>query len=113
VIIFVGDKPSKKNVDPDVAFVGTLSYKRLLEWIWIMNIDISDVKMINISKMWKYEPYGASKRVIALGKNAAKAIEYWAPNAFILPHPSGLNRKLNDKKWLNSELKKCRKWLRA
>jgi len=46
MIIFVGDKPSAKNLDPEIPFVGTQSYKKLLEWIWEMDINISDVFII-------------------------------------------------------------------
>lgn len=122
MIVFVGDKPSKKNIDPSIPFVGTRSYKTLLDWIYKMNIDISQVKLCNKDFIdGTYEDW-----YIALGNEAEKALQekvFWVwnwktqfeekikPHYFKLPHPSGLNRKLNDKKWLESELNKCKEWL--
>jgi uracil-DNA glycosylase len=122
VIIFVGDKPSNKNKCPSIPFVGTQSYKRLLEWIWIMDIDISQVRLCNKDFIHgTYEDW-----YIPLGNEAEKAVkerlffvwnwkkqkeEIIEPYYFKLPHPSGLNRKLNDKKWLNQQLKECKEWL--
>lgn len=120
MIIFVGDKPSKKNIDPNIPFVGTQSYKRLLEWIWQMDIDISQVTITNIDNFWHRLPYGYRFETgifVALGKNASKFLSNQKNilqqnlDYYELPHPSGLNRKLNDKKWLNKELKKCKEWL--
>ena len=43
MIYFIGDKPSKNNIDTEVAFVGTRSYKTLLDWIYTMNLSINKV----------------------------------------------------------------------
>jgi len=122
MIVFVGDKPSSKNISPYIPFVGTQSYKRLLEWIWEMDIDISRVKLCNKDFIdGTYEDF-----YIALGNEAEKAIKdtvfcVWnwkkgvemeiKPYYFKLPHPSGLNRKINDKKFIKQELTKCKEWL--
>jgi len=122
MILFVGDSPASKNIDPNVPFVGTQSYKRLLEWIWRMDIDISNVEMVNqsginfeclVSECSSYY----NGRIIALGNNATNAIQEYGvkhrfkSNVFKLPHPSGRNHKLNDKKWLTKQLKLCKMWL--
>jgi hypothetical protein len=31
--VFVGDKPSSKNLDKTIPFVGTPSHKTLMKWI--------------------------------------------------------------------------------
>lgn len=115
MIVFIGDKPSKKNIDPEVPFVGTQSYKRLLEWIWEMDIDISEVKMINSTT--QFAPWIVQQKenkIIILGNNAEKFVKKCTnKETFKLPHPSGLNRKLNDKKWLKKELNRCKIWLRG
>jgi len=125
MIFFVGDKPSKKNVDPAVPFVGTVSYKRLLEWIYQMDIDISEVYMCNISQI---EPYGyipmckvntpnygsdvlEDDKVIALGNNAEEHLKKLNQKYFKLPHPSGRNHKLNDKKFLKKILTECKEYI--
>ena len=46
--------------------------------------------------------------IIALGNNASKAIQ---GEHFKLPHPSRLNRQLNDKEFIANRLKLCKDWL--
>lgn len=115
MIIFVGDKPSAKNIDPDVPFVGTQSYKRLLEWIWNMDIDISDVFTVNATDNFYhwvgYYGCGEDHTYIALGNNASNFLKSEGLEHFKLPHPSGLNRKLNDRKFIAGKLKECKQWL--
>lgn len=120
--MFIGDKPGSKNKDPRVPFVGTKSYKTLLEWIYLLDIDIHNVKLYNSSEpdteeRIKHQIFitevnsGIDWRIIALGKNASKFMDKIEIEYFELPHPSGLNRKLNDKKYIDSLLKECKKWL--
>ena len=106
MIAFVGDTPSAKNVDPNVPFVGTQSYKRLLEWIWMMDVDISEVSLFNRGDLI---PFRDTTKVVALGNNASE----WLGRVphFKLPHPSGRNRKLNDEKYVRKVLQQCKKWL--
>lgn len=118
-VIFVGDGPSTSNVDPKVPFVGTKSYKTLLDWIYQMDIDVTGVFLCNRTDLYscdeKYFFWDGriefSKRypIVTLGNEADKFFE-GTPH-FKLPHPSGLNRKLNDKKWLDTQLKACKDWL--
>lgn len=122
-ITFVGDKPSKKNKSDNVPFVGTQSYKRLLTWIWHMNIDITRVKLMNRSRptpiFLAYQMTGEDffknevdkSLYVALGNKAANFLNKYSIEHFKLPHPSGRNLKLNDAKWLDNELKKCEDWV--
>lgn len=123
MVIFIGDKPSRKNLNPNIPFVGTQSYKKLLEWIWYLDVDINSVKVTN-SDNWDRDSllgsYMFGHKIVILGNNAEKKIlqklsQLTSLNQpidyFKLPHPSGLNRKLNDKKWLQKELNKCKKYL--
>lgn len=50
-------------------------------------------------------------KVITLGERAKNAIDSLVVNTFALPHPSGLNRELNDKKKLSGQLAKCRAFI--
>ena len=127
MIFFVGDKPSKQNKDPGIAFVGTKSYKVLMDWIVKMDISVTDVVLVNKDQVKPYNFPGAwefttktfsgdinpeyGDVVIALGNKASEYLSSIELSHFKLPHPSGRNRKINDKQWLNKELKQCKEWL--
>jgi hypothetical protein len=50
-------------------------------------------------------------RVVALGGFPSKALSKLDVDHFVLPHPSGLNRKLNDKSYEREVLKNCSDYL--
>ena len=50
-------------------------------------------------------------KVIALGPFVSKTLNTADINHFTLPHPSPLNRQLNDKEYEQTCLKNCRKYL--
>lgn len=110
MIVFVGDKPSKHNIDPAIPFVGTKSYKTLLSWIYEMDIDISEVKLVNACdlNLWIYR----KDKHVALGEIAKKKLDSYGIKYFKLPHPSGLNFALNNKVWLKEQLEACKEWLK-
>jgi len=120
MIFIVGDKPSKKNVNPDVAFVGTTSYRRLLLWIYELDISITDVVLCNkdqVSKTGDVSTPGLhaciedGDRVLALGKEASKRLNKLGIAHFTMPHPSGANRQLNDKGFVREMLEGCKTYL--
>ena len=108
MVLFVGDKPSK-NSDPNHAFKGAKCEARLKEWIESI-IATSDYMVINrVDEYFKECVNSHVKRgnpVIALGNAASKALKD-IPH-FKLPHPSGLNRKLNNKRALRRQLDRAR-----
>lgn len=53
------------------------------------------------------------EKVIALGKFPSSALKKIKVEHFELPHPSGLNRKLNDKSYETEILEKCRDYIEA
>lgn len=123
-VVFIGDKPGKKNVSEDVAFVGTKSYSRLLTWIDKMNLSINQVQLVNKGDIWKidswkdcvdYETkfgYFVADRIVALGNEAEKFCIANELEYFKLPHPSGKNFKLNDKKYVDTVLKQCEQYIK-
>lgn len=127
MIFIIGDQPSAKNLDPEVPFVGTASYKRLLEWIGRLDINITDTVLCNTENVKKSRPdwrpdvnlKGYTTEilehdvVITLGEKAREYVEKELDIKvyYPLPHPSGRNRKLNDKKYINKVLKGCKIWL--
>lgn len=125
MIFFVGDQPSAKNIDPEIPFVGTQSYKRLLDWIWQLNLSTVDVVICNKHQIHQYSYIDqfyvqlpnfqsdimCGDAVVALGNQASKKLTKMGVEHFLLPHPSGLNRKLNNKKYVKKILGDCKKWI--
>lgn len=121
MIYFVADKPTKENLSLTVPLVGTSSYRTLLKWCGDMDVDVSRVRMYNQSDKPFEGMSGISVntaieinhiKVIALG-NAAKKylLKVGIKEFFILPHPSGRNRKLNDKDFVKKTLEQCRDYI--
>src|SRR5574343_1816661 len=103
-ILFVGDNPSRLNKNKNVAFIGSPSGKKLLEWIEILEIknykaiNRTDAKLVTeVVNNMKEDGY-----IVALGRNAEKALTELGVEYFSLPHPSPKNRKLNDKEEINN-----------
>jgi uracil-DNA glycosylase len=109
MVIFVGDKPSSKNKDPDIAFVGTPSYARLLEWIHKLDLDVNNIMLCNGEQVQRYGEFVTIKtknmeaefepmfdHFVALGKAAEKVLDDLELPYLSLPHPSPRNRVLND-----------------
>lgn len=133
MIIFVGDKPGNKNIDPELAFVGTKSYEKLLTWFAKMRLSTNDIVICNIKDLKRYhwgDVYIETKtlhdggsyhldflpnqdKFVALGRNAEKALKQLDVESFYLPHPSGSNPKANKSKELDKTLKECEKWIKA
>lgn len=112
MILIVGDEPSRLNKSKDVAFVGARSEKRLLEWL--AYLEIEDYQIINShTNKLKKEIKNHTGPIIALGTKAYKrCLEYHdMVRVFKLPHPSGLNRQVNDKEYIKHQLKTCKAWL--
>lgn len=111
--VFVGDRPSPYNKDPKIAFLGTKSYVTLMHWIGQLQLHYSEIEIINKDDIPFY--FGKKCRFIALGNDATDELSMWSKewnlDFFKLPHPSGLNRKLNDKEFMRQELAKCREWI--
>lgn len=125
-VLIVGQNPSRMNFDPEVPFVGTKSYKTLLDWISYLNIkDFDTVNVCEeytiptsfkalmnqtqhlISYIGKYNP----THVIALGSVAHKVLDELGINHYTLPHPSPRNRALNNKDLINQKLDRCKNYL--
>ena len=115
-ILLVGDKPSSKNKDPNVAFVGTKSFTTIQQWLKVMGLGNAKIVMINrvdpsFHNLVIQATLGRYK-IIALGAEAKKALTHLGvSNFFCLPHPSGRNRKLNNKKYVAEILQQCKSWV--
>lgn len=113
--IFVGDEPSRLNKDPNVAFIGSRSYPRLSEWIKLFMPDVpvavnsNTVELLEQIATWHEN--GAT--IVALGNKASSRLKKLGIEHFKLPHPSPRNRLLNNPNFIDSELKKCKNYLRG
>lgn len=119
-VLFVGQTPLKDGAE---AFSNTSSGKRLNAWIEYLGVD--DAVLMNaFPGGGKVTLNAADKsaimisiledlpdRVIALGSYAHQVLNILNIDHFHLPHPSGRNRKLNDKTWVHAQLGMCRSWL--
>lgn len=112
-VVFVGDEPSKTNIDPDIAFVGASSFNRLVEWINYLKPDYyiclnsqTDGDMFKIDRLVE-----DGFKVVALGSKASERLLKNNHSHFRLPHPSGLNRQINDKKVIRAHLDACLEYL--
>lgn len=99
---------------------GTRSWRTVKAWLHILDLRASEVVIMNAStKSGKvtyrdYDSAGVSlalsecDRYVALGEYARGLYERLGVPCFTLPHPSGLNRKLNDKQELTRQLELCK-----
>lgn len=116
-VLFVGDSPSKANTNPIMAFIGSRSGKTLEAWTERLGLKLGEYMMINRTDEFFADCarsfYKSSRPVISLGVKADVALSKANVPHFSLPHPSGLNRKLNDKKTLGLTLSRCRRHIDA
>jgi hypothetical protein len=112
--LLIGDTPSKHNICPTIAFHGTKSWRVLQTWLVELGIAkpmLANSTDIDIDAKLEYAEVGRLP-IIVLGRAAEKRIKALGVCCYYaLPHPSGLNRKLNNKQWLADELGRCGAWL--
>lgn len=111
MILFVGDKPSKRMKQGAEPFVGAACERRLQQWIHQLDVGhyyiVNSVNPEHILTINLWIVLGAA--IVALGNNASKAL---GQNAhFKLPHPSGRNRQINDKEFIEMRLLQCKEYI--
>jgi uracil-DNA glycosylase len=129
-VLFVGSNPSvsAKTLDPFCR--STKSGKILLSWIERTNQEFS-YSMCNVSDnpTSKNKPLkikeikdnldslaikiAAAKpdKIVALGKTASKALTLLRVAHYVMPHPSGLNRQLNDPSFIEQKINGLRNFI--
>lgn len=113
-MIFVGDKPSAKMTSK-VPFKGAACEKRVSHWIKSLAgdnrylvVNSTDPQIHYLKSMILF----FEAPVIAFGNEASRALKKLDIPHYKLPHPSGRNRKLNDKYYVAEVLIKCKRWLK-
>ena len=113
-VLVLGQNPSKRG--------GTSkSLMRLAEWIEFL--ELKQFSFANVYDAYKVETASADPalndyvrsydRVIALGQTASRTLSAMGVSHFRMPHPSGLNRQLNDQKFVHEKLEACKNYLRG
>ena len=94
---------------------------RLGDWLESININrYSFMNCVDTPGKVKLEDVNYNKvvdtardynKIIALGNFVSEVLDVLMLDHFKLPHPSGLNRKINDKQYIEQELNKCRNYI--
>ena len=116
--MIVGINPSSsKRVDPCITL------KRLYRWTDALSIQFFSF----VNCIGRPGPYSNKDvdceflmkcakgydKVIALGGFPSHALKKLGVDHFMLPHPSGLNRKLNDREYEKRVLEECSEYIKA
>lgn len=130
-VAFVGSNPSEKSKTNTAFEPGTKSMTTLIEWCDKVHLqsgekfhaNVSEIKTPGNRPLTKSEidegmgklkariNSGMYTHIVALGKTAANALsEYKIPH-LDMPHPSGLNRKLNDSKYVEYCIDRLRSYV--
>lgn len=134
-VVFLGSNPSCSSPYDDPFSHCKSANKILSEWIPALGLTRDQVYFANVAnyKTPKNRPLKKSEIkaelprlalqlnghvVVALGKAAQEAIALLAASSLLssndlariacMPHPSGLNRQLNDKEWVKQQLTICK-----
>jgi uracil-DNA glycosylase len=104
-VLFVGDQPSRKNDNPATAFKGTQSGVTLEKWATFLGVTYFAINSHSEPELYSSIKWAEqfNQPIITLGASAKQRVESLCyKNGFVveiyhLPHPSPLNRKLNNK----------------
>ena len=128
MILFVASNPSRLNKDPDIAMIGSKSEKTFNGWAEYL-VPSGDYKVVNVSnqvtegnrplKKTEFDLLGLCNhaihpsvtKIVAMGNIAASALDQIGIKYYKIPHPSPLNRFLNNTTQVESVLEDCKKYL--
>jgi uracil-DNA glycosylase family 4 len=129
-VLLVGSNPSAASKSQNPFCLSTKSGRTLAHWVSICPIygfisycnvvstatqnnrplttqEIKDSLSMFKSKIDVILP----DKIVALGKTAEKALTLLGYDFYAMPHPSGLNRKLNDKDYIEEKIKGLRDYI--
>ncbi len=123
----MGTNPSTKSPDLTPFHPSTKSSKILAQWfkdipvvvkyINLVDYQTENNKPLKTSEIKQCIPALISKiesnseyKIVGLGKTVAKALAMTKYDFFEAPHPSGLNRKLNDKEYVEQMIQTLREY---
>jgi hypothetical protein len=111
----VGQNPSRRG--GNAKSIKTL-YK------WLARLELPVVSFINMHEGYKVDASNSQaayikqissrySKIIALGRVASDGLRGVAVDHFMLPHPSGLNRQLNDPSFVDERLASCKNYVQS
>ncbi len=112
--LFIGMNPTKAQYRKGCAFF------RLMDWIEEMDLGIVAFTNLSHDPHWNkrsVDPHfllaGTREhtKVIALGGLVSNALSKLNIEHFTLPHPSPLNRQINNPEFIRTKLEDCKRWL--
>lgn len=120
-ILFIGSNPSQKATSTEAFTADTASGRIIRTWIEGVegnivfdnivpqvtenNRPLNSDEMAQASASLLERIKGINPdRIVALGKNASKVLSKLKLDFFEMPHPSGRNRKLNDKEYVQKQV---------
>lgn len=132
-IIFLGSNPSQRSISIKPFWRDTKSMQVISNWLDMLNLGEEEIYFMNVSdtttpnnRPLKISEIKASlpmlsnkindvipEKIIALGKTAEKALTLLRIPHFAMPHPSGLNRQLNNKEFIEEKIKSLQEYLQA
>lgn len=139
IVVFVGSNPSKSAHSRVPFDLTSRSGKTLRQWLKVLDLDghIQGQRLYNVANRPtpNNRPLNAKEivaalpalhsdleyeqmmdrtiglRVVALGKTAEKALTLLRVPFYSMPHPSGMNRQLNDPKYVEEKINGLREYL--
>ena len=126
-ILVVGSNPSVKSPGLTPFHPHTRSSKVLHQWFLGVHVKIVYINVVdyvtpknrpltvreireNLPNFTKKLDQYKDRKIVALGKTAAKALSMTGRDFFEAPHPSGLNRKLNDQEYVKQMKENLRRY---
>lgn len=109
-VIFAGDTASATNTNPDRAFEGAKCYPRFVSWITRLDLVPQECLMYNTDTSLYFISalqQGAGYKVIAVGRVASKRLKKAGVPHYTIDHPSGRNRNINSKEYIDKMLLTC------
>jgi len=112
--IFIGMNPSKARLRKGCALF------RLYEWFDYMDLDVVAFTNLSPDPYWDktqvdrsllYASLRGHGSVVALGGLVSTHLSRLSIEHFTLPHPSPLNRQINDEKFISHKLDLCKNFL--
>lgn len=126
-ILFIGSNPSSSSQNLVAFCRSTKSGQILNKWVQAAGIENFTTENVSIyptphnkpltakdlkfalpslnARLWQYKEAPLNWRFVSLGVTADKALTMLGIEHYVMPHPSGMNRQLNDPEFVAEKIK--------